>query len=198
MSKETTSQITCPGPGRQNSPAERGQFSHGADTPDVPGPPGSPRMSLHDMQATSATTLTPSHLRTADVHPRNTSGLDREGIARALQLAASATADVRRQHDAEEVLAACLSDRQVARLGSPGLCHGIAGLYQTAARAAADALTPAISSRLPGLVAALADRGTWPARPGLLTGSTGARLALETARDDAVPRSGWDSCLLLT
>lgn len=88
--------------------------------------------------------------------------------------------------------------------GSPcspdaGLCHGLAGTYQTAFRAAADALTPAIAARLPALATALQAQAATAADapPGFLTGTTGTRLALETARH-GTPRSGWDSCLLLT
>jgi hypothetical protein len=118
------------------------------------------------------------------------------GIARALQLAAIATADPARQAAAERALAANLAPQHLATLTGPGLCHGVAGAYQAAARAAADAITPAIASRLPGTAAALtATAGT--GSPALLTGDTGTRLALETARRSAAPISGWDSCLLL-
>jgi hypothetical protein len=120
------------------------------------------------------------------------------GIARALQLAAIATASPGRQATAERALAASLAPRHLARLTGPGLCHGIAGTYQTAARAAAEAITPVISSCLPSVAAALtASAGTGTGSPALLTGDTGTRLALETARRSAPPLSGWDSCLLL-
>jgi hypothetical protein len=191
MSKETTSQITCPGPGRQNSPAERGQFSHGADTPDVPGPPGSPRMSLHDMQATSATTLTPSHLRTADVHPRNTSGLDREGIARAQQLAALALRDTSRQRLAEAAFTSCVADPLLTRrLIGRGLCHGTAGLLATARRIAADAITPMSITPIEDLYRQTAPAKDEPA--GLLDGKAGSDLAAT-----GTTRTSWDACLLL-
>jgi hypothetical protein len=59
------------------------------------------------------------------------------GIARAQQLAAIATQDVARQEIAESALARCLSDpAQLARITDGGLCHGWAGVYQTAWRAA--------------------------------------------------------------
>ena len=119
------------------------------------------------------------------------------GITRALQLAALATGDTRRQQDAEDALATCLHPRKVARLDSAGLCHGLAGLYQTAVRAAADALSPAISERLPELAAALSAAAREPGIHGLLTGTAGTDLALETARTGP-PRSGWDACLLIT
>ncbi len=60
------------------------------------------------------------------------------GIARALQLAAIATGDRDRQDAAETALAASLADDQLDRATDAGLCHGLAGLYQTAYRAAQD------------------------------------------------------------
>ena len=120
------------------------------------------------------------------------------GIARALQLAAIATADPDRQAMAEHALAASLAPQRLAALDGPGLCHGLAGAYQAAARATNDAITPAIASRLPGTAAALtASASTSTGSPALLTGDSGTRLALETARRSAAPISGWDSCLLL-
>jgi lantibiotic biosynthesis protein len=120
------------------------------------------------------------------------------GIARALQLAAIATADPARQAAAEHALAASLAPERLATLTGPGLCHGLAGGYQAAARAAADAITPAIASRLPGTAAALtASAGIGTGSSALLTGDIGTRLALETARRSVAPISGWDSCLLL-
>lgn len=128
------------------------------------------------------------------------------GIARALQLAAIATGDSGRRADAELVLAGCLTDRHLNLLTEPGLCHGLAGLYQTAFRAAADAASPAIARRLPALAAAVQQAAASPwatAGPdqvpdgGLLTGRTGLHLAAHTARH-GTPRTGWDACLLLT
>lgn len=121
------------------------------------------------------------------------------GIARALQLAAIATADPARQAAAEHALAASLAPRRLVTLTGPGLCHGLAGAYQAAARAAADAITPVVASRLPETCAALtATASTSTGSLALLTGDTGTRLAVETARRRAPPISGWDSCLLLT
>lgn len=124
------------------------------------------------------------------------------GIARAQQLAAIATNDPRRQDAAEDALAASLTDKQLDRISEPGLCHGIAGVYQTVYRAALDARNPAIGRRLPALTArlaqhadSLADRGD---EGGLLTGGAGVALALETMRRTAPPRTGWDACLLIT
>jgi hypothetical protein len=120
------------------------------------------------------------------------------GIARALQLAAIATTDPARQAAAEQALAASLAPGRLATLTSPGLCHGLAGAYQAAARAAADAITPAVARRLPGAAAALtAAASTSTGSTALLTGDTGTRLAAETARRSAAPISGWDTCLLI-
>jgi hypothetical protein len=125
------------------------------------------------------------------------------GIARALQLAAIATQDRNRRETAENTVAACLTYRQLHRITEAGLCHGIAGVYQTAYRAACDAQTPAIAQRLPPVAetlarytAAIEDDPTNGG--GLLTGIAGARLALETTQQATPPRSGWDACLLIT
>ncbi len=125
------------------------------------------------------------------------------GIARSQQLAALATCDTRRQQDAEDVLATSLTDTQLDRIAEPGLCHGIAGVFQTAYHAAGDARGPALTARLP----ALADRLNRHARgdedgheadvAGLLTGRAGVDLALETARRSTPPHTGWDACLLI-
>ncbi|WP_326595941.1 lanthionine synthetase C family protein [Streptomyces sp. NBC_01803] len=122
------------------------------------------------------------------------------GITRALQLAALATGDTARQRAAEQALAACLSDpAQLARLTDTGLCHGGAGVYQTAWRAAQDAITPELDAVLPHLADALA-RHTRPQPghgPGFLGGIAGTALALTTAARNAAPASGWDACLLI-
>jgi hypothetical protein len=119
------------------------------------------------------------------------------GITRALQLAAIAAGDTARQAAAEHAMAACLSGPQLARITDPGLCHGAAGIYQTAVRAAADAVTPVIVQVLPGLTARLIRQaGTPPPTASLLTGSAGIALATETVLHQ-VPCSGWDSCLLI-
>lgn len=117
------------------------------------------------------------------------------GIARAQQLAGIATGDTTRQHAAEHALAACLADPdQLAGLTDRSLCHGLAGLYQTARRAAADALTDQITGRLPHLLSRLLmpDPDT---AVGLLEGDTGRLLALHTAHAETEPQ--WDRCLLL-
>ncbi|MGH3280266.1 MAG: lanthionine synthetase C family protein [Trebonia sp.] len=119
------------------------------------------------------------------------------GISRALQLAAIAVGDGTAQAAAEQALAACLEPTQLARLTEPGLCHGLAGLYMTALRAAHDARSPDIAARLPAAAVLLAGKAGAAEGSGLLTGSAGVRLALEAARNGP-PRSGWDACLLIT
>lgn len=122
------------------------------------------------------------------------------GLARAQQLAAIATTDTARRRMSEQALARCLSDPdQLARITDTSLCHGWAGLYQTAWRAAHDALTAEISAHLPALTDHLTQHchagqgeGT-----GLLEGDAGLALALHTAAHTAPPTSGWDACLLI-
>ncbi|GAA2731482.1 lanthionine synthetase C family protein [Actinocorallia aurantiaca] len=119
------------------------------------------------------------------------------GIARALQLAAEATGQESNRKTAETALAANLADRHLDRLDTPGLCHGLAGVYQTAYRAARDARHPSIAERLPALaarLAALPEGGS----DGMLTGAAGIALVTETARHNAPPVSDWDRCLLIT
>ncbi|MEV4515594.1 lanthionine synthetase C family protein [Dactylosporangium sp. NPDC049525] len=117
------------------------------------------------------------------------------GIARALQLAAIATNNPTRAADAGHTLLGCITGRHT----DLGLCHGLAGLYQTVHRAAADSHEPALSQQLPALAAAL--RNAVAAREpagvkNLLTGTTGIDLAAETARHRDT-RTGWDQCLLI-
>ncbi|MGH3896693.1 MAG: lanthionine synthetase LanC family protein [Pseudonocardiaceae bacterium] len=122
------------------------------------------------------------------------------GIARAQQIAAIATGDTSRQMMAEHTLATCLSDpAQLHRITDTGLCHGWSGLYQTAWRAARDALTPAISARLPYLAELLTRHAETEEHhdAGLLDGAAGLTLALHTATRITPPISGWDSCLLI-
>ena len=119
------------------------------------------------------------------------------GIGRALQLAAIATGDSAAQAAAELAIAACLEPAQLSRLTEPGLCHGLAGLYMTALRAAHDARSPDIAARLPAAAVLLAGKTRVAEGSGLLTGSAGVRLALESARN-GTSRSGWDACLLIT
>ncbi len=80
-----------------------------------------------------------------------------------------------------------------------GICHGWAGIYQTAVRAAQDANDP----RLPRLCHQVAASLVTHARPhssngtGLLDGATGTALALSTLVDGEPPANGWDACLLI-
>ena len=115
------------------------------------------------------------------------------GIARALQLAAIAVDDSARQHSAEQALLASLAKSNLARINDPGLCHGMAGIYQTVHRAACDSTDPALRRRLPALAEDLGRLAcaTVHRDDGLLTGRAGVELALETARQTAPPRSGW-------
>jgi class I lanthipeptide synthase len=147
--------------------------------------------------------------RPAHTHPGRSSWCyGTVGIARALQLAALATGDPRRQHTAEDALAASLTDTQLDRITEPGLCHGIAGVYQTAYRASLDADSLALAHRLPMLAHRLAlhlpghdkdaEDGAEADAGGLLTGRTGLNLALDTARRSTPPHTGWDACLLIT
>ena len=141
--------------------------------------------------------LRTGHL-THDCPPRPSWCYGIPGIARALQLAAIATGDRARKTFAEHALAACLISPQRDRLTDPGICHGLAGLYQTAHRAAADTTNPVIARQLP----ALADLITQPDDEGerddggFLTGTTGVLLAKETIRADQT-RTRWDACMLI-
>ncbi|WP_432588514.1 lanthionine synthetase C family protein [Streptomyces sp. HD1123-B1] len=120
------------------------------------------------------------------------------GIARAGQLAAIARHDTVRQHLYETAMARCLTDPgQLSTIADTGLCHGWAGIYQTAWRAAQDAATPALRTALPGLADALTRYAHPSPDPGLLQGDAGTALALTTAAHDAAPTSGWDACLLI-
>ncbi|MFD6874402.1 MULTISPECIES: lanthionine synthetase C family protein [unclassified Streptomyces] len=119
------------------------------------------------------------------------------GLARAQQLAALATADTARQRAAEAALIACLNDpAQLARLTGGGLCHGTAGLFQTAWRAARDARSPELADAAARIERTLVAQ---PAEevPGFLEGAAGQALALATVLRDRPPLSGWDACLLI-
>ena len=75
------------------------------------------------------------------------------GTARAQQLAGRALADSARQKTAEDALLAAIRDpAQLATLPEIGLCHGLAGLLQSAWRMASDAQTPAIGVTLGAIV----------------------------------------------
>ncbi|KLL11601.1 MULTISPECIES: lanthionine synthetase C family protein [Protofrankia] len=121
------------------------------------------------------------------------------GIARALQLAGLATGDTTRQNFAEQALATCIADSaRLAHLTEAGLCHGWAGLYQTVARAAADATTDTLSRHLPTLAASLllSAPSTSGRAAGLLEGEAGIALVLHSVAT-GTPATGWDRCLLI-
>ncbi|MFI8793924.1 lanthionine synthetase C family protein [Streptomyces sp. NPDC055105] len=122
------------------------------------------------------------------------------GIARAGQLAGIALKDPTLQATYEDALLRCLNDTtQLNAITDTSLCHGWAGVYQCAFRAAHDSphqdldtLLPALGSRL----LAAASPGT-AAGPGFLEGDAGCALALTTLTAATAPITGWDSCLLI-
>ncbi|MFJ5608205.1 lanthionine synthetase C family protein [Streptomyces sp. NPDC093221] len=122
------------------------------------------------------------------------------GIARAGQLAGIALRDTSLQTFYEDALHRALSDSaQLANVTDAGLCHGWAGIYQTASRAAADALDPRLTELPPTLGRALLDHTRLgpTAAPGLLNGAAGTALALSTLATQEPPSTGWDACLLI-
>ncbi|MFV2213666.1 lanthionine synthetase C family protein [Actinomadura sp. LOL_016] len=121
------------------------------------------------------------------------------GTARAQQLAALALADTTRQRTAETAMLSTLRDPvQVDRLTETGLCHGLAGLLQTAWRMAAQARTPELAAEIPLLAARLIARPHDPlADPSLLDGAAGIALALHTVGTGISPATGWDAVLTL-
>jgi hypothetical protein len=135
------------------------------------------------------------------------------GLARAQQLAALAVGDPFRRVVAEDALAQALADPgQRAMTTGTSLCHGNAGLARIAAAAAADA-GPQAAARLraliPGLLEAIHPPGMSPQQaadallrpggePGFLEGAAGVALGILGAAVAVPPRTGWDSCLLIT
>lgn len=126
------------------------------------------------------------------------------GIARAQQLAGLALHDKARQQQAENAMLAVLRDTtQRNRLPEIGLCHGKAGLLQSACRIATTSTDPHRSSQLtaqlPGLAAELASQVAADTHgdPELMDGVAGAALALHTAATGS-PATGWDAFLALT
>ncbi|MGH3922422.1 MAG: lanthionine synthetase C family protein, partial [Pseudonocardiaceae bacterium] len=122
------------------------------------------------------------------------------GLARAQQLAGLAIGDTVRQRTAETAMLGCLGDpEQLARIVDSGLCHGMAGLFQTAWRMATDAHTPDIAAELPCLSARLLTQlRSSSEETEFLDGYAGIALALHTAGTDTAPLAHWDGCLLLT
>lgn len=121
------------------------------------------------------------------------------GTARAQQLAGLALGDMARQQRAEGAMLAVLRDpEEVDRLPEIGLCHGLAGLLQSAWRMAADARTPYIGRELPALAARLTALLSQPVdTEEFLDGAAGAALALHAFGIGTAPASGWDTALLL-
>ncbi|PZF97002.1 lanthionine synthetase C family protein [Micromonospora endophytica] len=121
------------------------------------------------------------------------------GTARAQQLAGIALDDTTRQITAEHAMLAALRDpSQRALLPEIGLCHGKAGLLQSAFRMAVDARSPALVAELPDLAAHLATQLTQNMTdPELMDGAAGAALALHAVGTSATPASAWDAVLLL-
>ncbi|WP_327368542.1 lanthionine synthetase C family protein [Streptomyces sp. NBC_01217] len=121
------------------------------------------------------------------------------GIARAGQLAGLALRAPDVQAFYEDALYRALTDpEQLAHVTDSGLCHGWAGIYQTATRAAADARDPRLQTlpkRLGDTLAANAQPDL--PEPGLINGDAGTALALTTYASQQAPISGWDACLLI-
>ncbi|MFH7338551.1 lanthionine synthetase C family protein [Streptomyces sp. KHY 26] len=119
------------------------------------------------------------------------------GIARAGQLAGIALRAPNVQEFYEDALYRALTDpEQLDQVTDSGLCHGWAGIYQTATRAAADALDlrlQALPRRLSSILAANAHPNL--SETGLINGGAGTALALTTCA--SAPNTGWDACLLI-
>jgi hypothetical protein len=146
--------------------------------------------------------ITADHTRHVDrpQRPRPSWCYGVAGIARAQQLAGIALADPARQQAAEAAMLTALRDpAQRALLRDIGLCHGKAGLLQSAWRMAAHARDPHLAAELPGLAAHLTAQLTGPVtNPELMDGAAGAALALHTIGTGAAPASRWDAFLLLS
>jgi hypothetical protein len=122
------------------------------------------------------------------------------GIARAGQLAGIALRAPDLQAFYEDALYRALTDpAQLTHVTDAGLCHGWAGIYQTACRAAADARDPRLHTLPNRLGEALAEhaRPGAPVPSGLINGKAGTALALSTYASQQAPTTGWDACLLI-
>ncbi|QSB06453.1 lanthionine synthetase C family protein [Natronoglycomyces albus] len=118
------------------------------------------------------------------------------GIARSLQMAAIALRDPIRQRRAEDALLRCLADEdQRNTLTDSGLCHGLAGLYRIAQRAAEDAQDTQLVEALPGILHRLLTADS--VESGFLDGDAGVALVLHEAGTPIDEGSTWDSALLL-
>jgi len=126
------------------------------------------------------------------------------GTARAQQLAGIAQNDTTRQQHAENAMLAALRDTtQHDRLDGIGLCHGKAGLLQSACRMTADSTdrdrSAQLAALIPGLAAELAAQLAADNHdvPELLDGTAGAALALHTVTT-GTPATSWDAFLALS
>ncbi|MEU2980220.1 lanthionine synthetase C family protein [Streptomyces hirsutus] len=122
------------------------------------------------------------------------------GIARAGQLAGIALRSPTLQKFYEDAMYRALTDPvQIAQVVDSGLCHGWAGIYQTAHRAAVDALDPRLRTLPKRLGDALTaqDKPDALSTPGLINGAAGTALALTTFASQQAPSTGWDACLLI-
>lgn len=126
------------------------------------------------------------------------------GTARAQQLAGIAQNDTSRQTHAENAMLAALHDTtQRDRLHGVGLCHGKAGLLQSACRMTADSTDRHRSAQLAALIPRLAAELAAQLAadnhdiPELLDGTAGAALALHTATT-GTPATSWDAFLALS
>jgi hypothetical protein len=122
------------------------------------------------------------------------------GTARALQLAAMALNEPGRRATAEAAMNAALRQSEIDRLGGEiGLCHGLAGVLQSAWRMNHDAPSDVIADALPCLTRQLIETlAIGEADAELMDGTAGAALALHTIGTGAAPASGWDTFLLLS
>lgn len=111
------------------------------------------------------------------------------GVGRALHLAALATGDQQRRHDAETALRATVHPANAATITDAGLCHGAAGILHVLTRAAAD--SPILAADIPQAMALLDSHAAHYDGDGLLNGTAGIALA-----SIPNPRSRWDTCLL--
>jgi hypothetical protein len=124
------------------------------------------------------------------------------GIARAQQLAGLAQNDTARQRLAENAMLAVMQDpAQRGRLTGIGLCHGKAGLLQSACRMAIASTDPhraaQLAAEIPGLATELTAQLPADTNPEVMDGTAGAALALHTAATRS-PATGWDAFLALS
>ncbi|GAA4687883.1 Lanthionine synthetase C-like protein [Promicromonospora umidemergens] len=120
------------------------------------------------------------------------------GIARALQLVALATGDEQRLLCAESALLnEVRSEQSLATLTDVGLCHGLAGVLQTAWRASVDAATPDLANEVVRLTRAVVEQtDSLTEQTEFLDGLAGVALALHTVTTGH-REAQWDTCLLL-